>query len=160
MGARRRTGRVRAAPVRRAEGDRAVSVLELDAVAYTYPGAAQPALRAITLRVEPGELVVLAGDSGSGKSTLLRVANGLVPHFHGGTFAGRALVAGSDTHDHGPGELAPAVGSLFQDPETQVVMGTVRAELGFPLENRGWSPAAVARGIEEAALALGIGHLL
>ena len=34
-------------------------------------------------------------------------------------------------------------------------MGTVRAELAFPLENRGWPAAAVARGVEEAALALG-----
>ena len=65
-----------------------------------------------------------------------------------------------DTREHGPGELAAAVGTLFQDPETQVVMGTVRAELALPLENRGEAPAAVARGVEEAALALGIAHLL
>ena len=114
----------------------------------------------MSLEIEPGELVVLAGASGSGKSTLLRAANGLVPHFHGGAFAGRATVAGLDTREHGPGELAAAVGTLFQDPETQVVMGTVRAELAFPLENRGEAPAAVARGVEEVALALGIAQLL
>jgi energy-coupling factor transport system ATP-binding protein len=56
--------------------------------------------------------------------------------------------------------LARAVGSLFQDPETQIVMGTVRNELAFPLENRGEPAGAVARGVEEAALALGIAHLL
>ena len=39
-------------------------------------------------------------------------------------------------------------------------MGTVRAELAFGLENRGHEPAAVARGVEEAALALGIAQLL
>ena len=39
-------------------------------------------------------------------------------------------------------------------------MGSVRSELAFPLENRGWSAAAVARGVEEAALALGIAALL
>ena len=65
-----------------------------------------------------------------------------------------------DTRDHGPGELAQAVGTLFQDPETQVVTGTVRAELAFGLENRGLSPAEVARGVEEAALALAIDQLL
>ncbi|MBV8944296.1 MAG: ATP-binding cassette domain-containing protein [Solirubrobacterales bacterium] len=137
-----------------------MSVLSLDGVTYSYPGAAAPALLEVGLELAPGELVVLAGGSGSGKSTLLRVANGLVPHFHGGVFAGRATVAGMDTRDHGPGEVARAVGTLFQDPETQVVMGTVRAELALPLENRGEPAPAVARGVEEVALALGIADLL
>ena len=137
-----------------------MSVLALDGVTYSYPEAQAPALLDVGLEIAPGELVVLAGASGSGKSTLLRVANGLVPHFHGGVFAGRATVAGMDTREHGPGELASAVGTLFQDPETQVVMGTVRAELALPLENRGERAPAVARGVEEVALALGIADLL
>jgi energy-coupling factor transport system ATP-binding protein len=137
-----------------------VSVLALDRVTYAYPGAPVPALRDVSLRVEPGEFVVLAGASGSGKSTLLRAAAGLVPHFHGGTFAGTLRCGGLDTREHGPGELAAVAGTLFQDPETQVVMSSVRAELAFPLENRGWTGSAVARGVEEAALALGLGGLL
>jgi len=137
-----------------------MSVLALDRVTYSYPGAAAPALADVSLEVAPGELVVLAGGSGSGKSTLLRAANGLAPHFHGGVFAGRVTIAGLDTREHGPGTLAASVGTLFQDPETQVVMGTVRAELALPLENRGEVAAAVARGVEEVALALGIAHLL
>jgi len=137
-----------------------MSAVELRGVTYTYPGAPAPALRDVTLDIAPGELVVVAGGSGSGKSTLLRAISGLAPHFHGGTFAGQAIVAGMDTREHGPGELAQAVGTLFQDPETQVVTGTVRAELAFGLENRGLSPAEVARGVEEAALALAIDQLL
>jgi energy-coupling factor transport system ATP-binding protein len=137
-----------------------MSVLALDHVTYTYASAARPALGDVSLTVAPGELVVIAGASGSGKSTLLRAASGLVPHFYGGTLAGRVTVAGMDTREHGPGELASAVGTLSQDPETQIVMGTVRAELAFPLENRGDPAPAIARGVEEAALALGIGELL
>ncbi|MBV9918635.1 MAG: ATP-binding cassette domain-containing protein, partial [Solirubrobacterales bacterium] len=138
-----------------------MSLVELTRVSYSYPGRDErPALDDVSLELEPGELVVLAGATGSGKSTLLRVLSGLVPHFHGGTFAGRAEVAGMDTREHGPGELASAVGTLFQDPETQIVMGTVRAELAFGLENRGESPAAVSRAVEEVALALGIAELL
>ena len=137
-----------------------MSVLSLDRVTYSYPGAAAPALEDVSLEIGPGELVVLAGASGSGKSTLLRVANGLVPHFHGGVFAGEAIVAGMDTRAHGPGQLAGAVGTLFQDPETQVVMGTVRSEVALPLENRGEPGPSVARAVEEVSLALGIAHLL
>src|SRR5205814_7864814 len=50
--------------------------------------------------------------------------------------------------------------SVFQEPESQVVMNTVRAELELPLESAGRSRAATARAIEETALALGIGGLL
>ena len=39
-------------------------------------------------------------------------------------------------------------------------MGGVRAELSLPLEHRGDTPAAVARGVEEVALALGVAELL
>jgi energy-coupling factor transport system ATP-binding protein len=137
-----------------------VTALALIGVTYSYPDAGAPALRDVTLTIEPGEFAVLAGGSGSGKSTLLRAAAGLVPHFHGGTFAGRLLCGGLDTREHGPAELAMVAGTLFQDPETQVVMASVRSELAFPLENRGWGAAAVARGVEEAALALGIAPLL
>jgi energy-coupling factor transport system ATP-binding protein len=133
-----------------------VSVVALDGVRYAYPGCSAPALTVDALGIEEGEFVVVAGLSGSGKSTLVRVLSGLAPHAFGGTFAGSACVAGMDTREHGPGELATVVGTLLQDPETQTVMGTVRAELAFPLENRGEPPAAFARGVEEVALQLNI----
>lgn len=136
------------------------SVLCFEHVTYRYPHAAEPALRDVSLDIAPGEFVVAAGLSASGKSTFLRAACGLVPHFHGGEFAGRVRTGGLDTREHGPAAIAAVAGTLFQDPETQVVLSTVRAELAMPLENRGHSPAAVARGVEEAALALGIGELL
>jgi energy-coupling factor transport system ATP-binding protein len=136
------------------------AVLSFEHVTYRYPGVERPALSDITLRVEPGEFCLLAGLSGSGKSSLLRAACGLVPHFHGGRFAGRVQLAGLDTRDHGPSRLGAFAGALFQDPETQLVTGSVRAELALALESRGASAMAVARGVEEVALALGIDALL
>jgi energy-coupling factor transport system ATP-binding protein len=129
-------------------------------VSYTYPGTSEPALNDVSLEIGAGELCLLAGLTGHGKSTLLRAACGLVPHFHGGSFAGVVRVSGLDTRAHGPAELGAFVGVLFQDPETQLVMSSVRAELGLALESRGHRPAAAARGIEEVALALGIDSLL
>jgi energy-coupling factor transport system ATP-binding protein len=137
-----------------------VSSVTFEHVTYAYPGAEAPALDDVTLQIEPGELCVLAGLSGHGKSTLLRAACGLVPHFHGGSFAGRVTVAGLDTREHPPAHLGAFTGTLFQDPETQLVMGSVRAEVALALESRGHTAAMVARGVEEVALALGIDHLL
>ena len=48
----------------------------------------------VSLELQPGEFCLLAGLSGHGKSTLLRAACGLVPHFHGGRFAGRVHARG------------------------------------------------------------------
>ena len=137
-----------------------MSLAALSEVTYTYPGAARPALDRVSLGLQPGEFVVLAGLSGSGKSTLLRTFAGLVPHFHGGTFGGEVELGGMSTRAHGPGELAAVVGSLFQDPETQVVLGTPRAELEFAAENHGLAAAEVARAVEETALALAMETLL
>jgi energy-coupling factor transporter ATP-binding protein EcfA2 len=135
-------------------------VLSFEHVTYRYPGAEEPALYDVSLEVESGELCLLAGLSGHGKSTLLRAACGLVPHFHGGRFAGTVTLAGMDTREHGPAQLGAVAGALFQDPETQLVTSSVRSELALTLENRGHGAGAVARGVEEVALALGIDALL
>jgi energy-coupling factor transport system ATP-binding protein len=127
---------------------------------YRYPESARPSLRDISLALEAGTFSILAGVSGSGKSTLLRALCGLVPHFHGGEASGDLEVGGMDVREQGPGELAAVCGTVFQEPETQVVLGGVRAELELPLEHRGEPPGAVARAVEETALALGVGHLL
>ncbi len=137
-----------------------VPLLRFERVSYAYPDVAAPALEDVSVEIEPGEFCLLAGLSGHGKSTLLRAACGLVPHFHGGHFAGRVTLAGLDSREHGPARLGAFTGMLFQDPETQLVMSTVRAELGLALESRGHGAAAVARGVEEVALALGIDSLL
>jgi energy-coupling factor transport system ATP-binding protein len=94
---------------------------------YRYPEQGEEALRDVDLELPAGSFTVLAGLSGSGKSSLLRALCGLVPHFHGGEARGELEVAGMSVREHGPAELAAACGTVFQDPETQIVMGGVRA---------------------------------
>ena len=127
---------------------------------YRYAGRDVDALAGVDLELEEGSFTLLAGLSGSGKSTLLRALCGLVPHFHGGQARGRLVVGGMDVREHGPADLAAVCGTVFQDPESQVVMGGVRAEIALALEHRGQEGVAIARAVEEVALTMGIGHLL
>ena len=132
---------------------------ELTDVSFRYPGTGDLALRHVDWRLERGSFIVVAGESGSGKSTLLRTLNGLVPHYSGGRFGGRVLVAGRDTRRQGPRELATSVGFVFQDPEAQLVMTRVEDEIAFGPEQFGMDRPAMRVRVEESLDLVGIAHL-
>src|SRR5438105_2328660 len=123
---------------------------------YSYPLAREAALDAIDLDIDSGVLLVI-GASGSGKSTLLRVFNGLVPHFHGGTVRGRALVFGRDVVASSTRELARHVGFVFQDPELQSVHATVEHDVAFGLENLGVARSEMISRVDAALESTGTG---
>jgi energy-coupling factor transport system ATP-binding protein len=134
-------------------------IADIRGVSYWYPHASEPVLRGVDWEIAAGEFLLLAGPSGSGKSTLLRCLNGLVPHFSGGKFAGSVVVAGLDTRDHGPRDLAGSVGFVFQDPEAQSVSAIVEDDIAFGLEQAGVPRAVMRKRVEEVLDLLGIAKL-
>jgi len=125
-------------------------------VGVTYHGAERPTLAGVNLEVAEAELCLVIGRTGSGKSTLLRTVNGLVPHFTGGTLHGRVTVAGRDTADHPPRELADLVGVVGQDPRSGFVTDIVEEELAYGMESLGLDPAVMRRRVEETLDLLGL----
>ena len=103
--------------------------LEFEDVWFTYPGAADAALRGISLRVEHGECVAIVGPNGCGKSTLLAmIARLLDPDEHQGRH-GRVLVDGRDVRDYTVRSLRRQVGLVAQD--VVLFRGTVRDNIAY-----------------------------
>jgi len=131
-------------------------VITFEHVGIRYTGSDAPVLSGVDLHVPEGELVLVVGRTGSGKSTLLRAVNGLVPHFTGGLLSGRVTVAGRDTREHRPRDLADVVGYVGQDPLSGFVTDTVEEELAYGMESLGVPPEVMRRRVEEMLDVLGM----
>ena len=110
-------------------------------------------LNGVSLEIEEGAFVVIAGANGSGKTTLFRHLNGLLR-----PTSGSVRVAGVEvTHD-----LLRArtrVGMIFQDAESQIIGETVYDDVAFGPENLKLERAEIARRVREALTATGLVHL-
>ena len=109
--------------------------MRAESAGYTFAGASAPALAAIALSIEQGEIVVVTGPTGSGKSTLLRLLAGILFRQGAGTTAGTVIVDGRDVRELDPTERVEAIGFVGQEPGDQLLAGTLGDEVAFALES-------------------------
>jgi energy-coupling factor transport system ATP-binding protein len=133
-------------------------MIEINDLTVRYNGQIT-AIDHLSLRVEPGEFVLLTGPSGCGKSTLARCLNGLIPHASTATISGEVKVDGASTSEHFVAQMATHVGLVFQNPSTQLFGSTVAEEVAFGPRNLGLSAEEVAERSSFALEATGIEHL-
>ena len=134
-------------------------MINFDSVSLVYDGCREPAIADVNLDISEGELALVVGGTGSGKSTLLNCVNGLVPHFTGGSLSGSVRVAGRDTREHPPRELADVVGMVRQDPQSGFVTDIVEDELAYTMESLAIRPDIMRRRVEETLDLLGLADL-
>ena len=114
-----------------------VPVLDVHGLAYAYPDGHQ-ALFGVDLHVHAGERVALLGPNGAGKTTLVLHLNGILQ-----AGAGTVEVSGLPVAKPNLKEIRRRVGIVFQDPDDQLFMGSVRADVAFGPANLGVSGAAL-----------------
>ena len=135
----------------------AESIISITDLHFRYKKAVQPVFAGLNLTVRAGERLAILGPSESGKSTLALCLQGLIPRLIKGEMQGRVEVAGADTRNARPRELAGRVGLLFQDFEAQLFCTRVDQEVAFGPENLGLPRdeirRRVARGLDLVGLA-------
>ncbi|WP_153396180.1 energy-coupling factor ABC transporter ATP-binding protein [Ornithinicoccus halotolerans] len=125
-------------------------VLDVRGLAYAYPDGRQ-ALYGVDLRVERGERVALLGPNGAGKTTLVLHLNGI--HLPG---RGSVTVAGLPVAPDTVPEVRRRVGVVFQDPDDQLFMPTVRDDVAFGPANLGLRGPELDARVAEALAAVGM----
>jgi energy-coupling factor transport system ATP-binding protein len=116
-------------------------MISVENVTFHYPGG-QDVLRGVDLEIKDGEFVAVMGENGAGKTTLVKMFNGLLKPDQG-----VVKVDGVETSTKSVAQLSRDVGLIFQNPDHQLFAETVAQELGFSLQNFGFSEEVIQRRV-------------
>jgi cobalt/nickel transport system ATP-binding protein len=128
-------------------------VISIEGLSYRYPDGTE-ALHDIDLHIHDGERVALLGPNGAGKTTLVLHCNGI--HL---AQVGSVTVSGITIERDTVLEARRRVGIVFQDPDDQLFMPTVRADVAFGPRNLGLDGDELDARVDGALAAVDIADL-
>ena len=134
--------------------------IELSECSFFYKNAGCASIKNVSLKVPQGQCIVITGQSGCGKTTLTRMVNGLIPLMYEGTTEGSTCILGKPILQWSIDELSSHVGSVFQNPRSQLVNLDVTSEIAFGCENIGLKREIILERVAQSASALNISNLL
>jgi cobalt/nickel transport system ATP-binding protein len=124
--------------------------LAVDNLVFAYPDGHE-ALHGVSFTIAPGERVAVLGPNGAGKTTLVLHLNGIyLPS------AGEIRVNGLPVTKGNLREIRRRVGLVFQDPDDQLFMPTVREDVAFGPANLGHRGDDLAERVLRALTAVGM----
>ncbi len=134
--------------------DTAAASVEIDDLTFTYPDGT-PVLDQLSLLVSAGERVAILGPNGSGKTTLVLHLNGLLPTQQGSVRIGDIVVDEPNLR-----QIRRDVGMVFQDPDDQLFMQSVRDDVTFGPANLGVGADELDAVARAALQAVGASELI
>ncbi|MFN8037629.1 MAG: ABC transporter ATP-binding protein [Acidimicrobiales bacterium] len=124
--------------------------VDVRGIAYAYPGG-HVALHRLDLTVEAGERVAVLGPNGSGKTTLVLHLNGILR-----AEQGAIAIDGIPVVEERLAEIRRRVGIVFQDPDDQLFMPTVRQDVAFGPANLGLTGSDLDGCVDRALSEVGM----
>ena len=127
---------------------------------FRYFEKSKPVIDNVSLTIPSGEITVLMGSSGCGKSTLAAILCGLLPENGGFLTEGSIELFGTPLKELNPSDRAEKISMMFQNPDLQFCMATLREELYFCMENIRVPAERMRERAQLSARVMGTEHLL
>jgi cobalt transport protein ATP-binding subunit len=118
--------------------------IQIHGIEFAYPDGKE-ALRGVDLDIEAGERVAILGPNGAGKTTLALHLNGILK-----PVSGSIEVGGLPVVEENYAQVRRMVGLVFQDPNDQLFMPSVREDVAFGPANLGVTGDELTRRVEAA----------
>jgi len=110
----------------------------------------------LSFTVEKGEIILLTGPTGCGKSTFIHTINGIIPNVIPAEVKGSIRYNNQEINDWEVNHRSLNIGTIFQNPESQLFALTVEEDVAFGPENLGLPRTEIQRRVD---LALNISGL-
>ena len=120
-------------------------IVELKNVSFRYEADGPLVIKNISLEIEADKTTAIIGHNGSGKSTIAKLMNGLLAPNEG-----EIIVDGTKLTEETVWDIRRDIGMVFQNPDNQFVGTTVRDDVAFGMENRGFPRELMEKRIDDS----------
>lgn len=125
------------------------ALIEFKKVSFQYEKDGPMILKDISFMIQANQTTAIIGHNGSGKSTIAKLMNGLlVPQ------SGEIYIDGIRLSEETVWDIRDTIGMVFQNPDNQFVGTTVRDDVAFGMENRGFPRDLMIERIDQALKAV------
>jgi len=132
------------------------AAFKLEHLTFKYKKNSKEILSDISCEIPKGQITGIMGPSGAGKTTLIKLLNGVIClNDHKGA-QGDIFLLGKKVRDLPKEHIFLHVGTVLQDPDTQIIFTNVEDELAFGMENYCIEPQIIEQKISEMLTFLGI----
>ena len=133
--------------------------IRADSLSFSYEEEGDhkhPALKNVSLSVQPGEYIAVLGHNGSGKSTFAKLLNLILTPSNGRLIVDGKEITPDFSDEDAVFDIRRRVGMIFQNPDNQLVATIVEEDVAFGPENLGLPREEIRRRVDGALDAVGM----